>query len=80
MHSPGLANTLPNAPGYPPAQGQPPPTAGPPQMPSQPTMTTSGPVHGVPQDMGGSASQVPPTQPNNPPTPQDQQAELISFD
>lgn len=76
----GLANTLPNVPGYPPAQGQPAPSAGPPQMPSQPAMTTSGPVHGVPQDMSGGASQVPPAQPNNPPTPQDQQAELISFD
>ncbi|XP_050695341.1 hepatocyte growth factor-regulated tyrosine kinase substrate-like isoform X2 [Eriocheir sinensis] len=77
----GLANTLPNVPGYPPAQGQPAPSAGPPQMQqSQPAMSTGAPVHAVPEDMSGGAGQVPPPQANKPPTPQDQQAELISFD
>nr|XP_045595606.1 hepatocyte growth factor-regulated tyrosine kinase substrate-like isoform X1 [Procambarus clarkii] len=82
----GLASQLPNVgggvPSYQPqhgSSGQPGPGMVPPQMPSQPTMQTPGPVAGVQDDMSSGAPQMP-QPPNNPPTPQDQQAELISFD
>ncbi|KAK8734099.1 hypothetical protein OTU49_006016 [Cherax quadricarinatus] len=83
----GLASQLPNVsggggPGYPSqhgSSGQTGPGMVPPQMASQPTLQTSGPVPGVQDDLSGGAPQMPPP-PNKPPTPQDQQAELISFD
>ncbi|XP_071526527.1 hepatocyte growth factor-regulated tyrosine kinase substrate isoform X2 [Panulirus ornatus] len=81
----GLANSIAGVgggvPGYPPQHnnsGQGAPPMVPPQIPSQPSLQTPGPISGVPDDMNSGTLHMPP--PNNPPTPQDQQAELISFD
>lgn len=78
----GLANTLPpnmgsGMPGYPPQHSA--PSQGGPGMPPQ-QIQGPGPVPVVsaPADMNNAPPQMPP--PNQPPTPQDQQAELISFD
>lgn len=67
-----------------PSMGAPqmPPTV-PQQMPPQPSMPPQPTTGAGPEDMGGGAGGAgmhvaPP--PNKPPTPQDQQAELISFD
>ncbi|KAK7067243.1 hypothetical protein SK128_009625 [Halocaridina rubra] len=86
----GLASALPpgmgsGMPGYPPQHGA--PTQPGPGMPPPPAQQMSNPVQApgplppgvnVPSDMSNPAPQIPPQ--NQPPTPQDQQAELISFD
>ncbi|KAK3882102.1 hypothetical protein Pcinc_013508 [Petrolisthes cinctipes] len=84
----GLANNLPGVGGgiaYPgqggPGMGAPQMPAVPQQMPPQPSMPPQ-PTGAVPEDMGGGAggAGIHVAPPNKPPTPQDQQAELISFD